>query len=69
MLLRLAFLESKARTEFFKRSPLARIWGMKEHVTMYRGDYQGNKKSTGTQVYAWFVFEHGWHGPTTIDRI
>lgn len=69
MLLRLAFLESKARTEFFKRSPLARIWVMKEHVTMYRGDYQGNKKSTGTQVYAWFVFEHGWHGPTTIDRI
>lgn len=68
-LLRLAFLESKRRTEFFKNAPLARIWVMKDRVTMYRGDYQGSKKTSGTQVYAWFVFEHGWHGPTQIERI
>lgn len=68
-LLRLAFLESEKRTAFFKKSPLARIWVMKDRVTMYSGDYQGKKKFSGTQVYAWFVFEHGWHGPTQIERV
>lgn len=59
-LLRLAFLESDRRTDFFKQSPLARVWVIKKRLTMYPGDYQG-KKNTGTLAYAWFVFEHGYN--------
>jgi hypothetical protein len=35
---------------------------------MHRTGWTGPRASSAT-AFAWFVWERGYHGPTTIDRI
>jgi hypothetical protein len=69
MLLRLAFLESVRRTEILEKSGLARIHVFRNRLPMmHRKDWAG-PKSSSAMPFAWFVWERGYTGPTTIDRI
>lgn len=68
MFLKLTFLEGKARKEFFKKNPPARIWVFSERILCAKnGDFDGLKDSGGSAVaYTWFVWEKGFRGETTV---
>jgi hypothetical protein len=69
MLLRLAFLESTRRTEILEHSGLARIHVFRKRLPfMHRSNWDGPRASSAIP-FAWFVWERGYQGPTTIDRI
>ena len=76
MFQRLAFLESHARSEFFKELPPARIWLCGDRATCWRGDMpdedildadgevlmKGKKGRSSPTPHAWFVWERGHNG-------
>jgi len=67
MLLRLAFLESSGRDDILNK--LARVHLFKNRLPMmHRSSYAG-PKSTSKIAFAWFVWEQGHVGATTINRI
>lgn len=65
VLLRLTFLESIKRREWFKTVPLARVWVSSKRMSMPPGGSDVPAKG-GAIAYAWFVFEHGYSGPPII---
>jgi hypothetical protein len=69
MLLRLAFLESRRRTDILEHSGLARVHVFRKRLPMmHRHNWTGPRASSA-MPFAWFVWERGYAGPTTIDRI
>ena len=68
MLLKLSFLESVKRYQFFKDTPLRTIYVFSSRVTMYPGN-QPKPKNGGTITYAWFVWQHGYTGKPMVDWI
>ncbi len=56
MLLRLNFLESQKRYEFFKEYPPARIYVFSNRIAFYEGKVS---KGSGAIAYAWYVWEKG----------
>jgi hypothetical protein len=69
MLLRLAFLESERRCGILEGRGLARIHVFRKRLPMmHRDGWEGRKANSG-MAFAWFVYERGYAGPTTIDRI
>lgn len=71
MFVKLTFLESKARRELFEKYPPKRIWVFSERILCAKnGDFEGLKASGGSAVaYAWFVWEKGYKGGTTVGWI
>lgn len=69
LFLRLAFLEGQRRSVWLKNSPLARVWVLPDRVACIPGSMLGQtqKKFSGSVAYAWFVWEHGYHGRPEID--
>lgn len=68
MLLKLVFLESLGRYEFFKATPLKNVYVFCQRVNMYPEGIE-KPKNSGTIAYAWFVWEHGYKGKPMIDWI
>jgi len=69
MLLRLAFLESERRCRILEGSGLARVHVFRKRLPMmHRAGWQGRKANSGI-AFAWFTWERGYTGPTTINRI
>jgi hypothetical protein len=69
VLARLAFLESTRRTKILEHRGLARIHVFRNRLPMmHRAGWTGARASSAV-AFAWFVFERGHRGPTTIDRI
>jgi len=69
MLLRLAFYESDRRTDILEGCGLARIHVFRKRLPMmHRAGWEGRKANSG-MAFAWFVWESGYTGPTTIDRV
>lgn len=69
MFLKLTFLEGKARLqELFSKYPPKRIWVFSERVMCAKnGDFDGVRAGGGSAVaYAWFIWEKGYKGETTI---
>lgn len=62
MFLRLAFLEGIERQRWFGNTPLARVWVMSLRVPMARGRQAEKDEGHGVIAFAWFVWEHGFHG-------
>ena len=61
LLLRIQFLESEKRYQFLKSSPLKAVHIFPWRVSMYPEGFDPEaKRATGTQCFAWFVWEHGW---------
>lgn len=69
MFLKLTFLEGKTRyKELFSKYPPKKIWVFSERVMCAKnGDFDGMRAGGGSAVaYAWFVWEKGYTGKTTI---
>lgn len=68
MLLKLQFLESVSRYEFFKNSPLKNVYVFCKRVNMYPEGFE-QPKNSGTIAYAWYEWEHGYTGYPMIRHI
>ena len=68
MLLKLQFLESISRYEFFKNTPLKRVMVFCKRITMYP-DGEPEPANSGTIAYAWYEWEIGFTGNPTIEWI
>lgn len=72
MFLKLTFLEGKTRyKELFSKYPPKSVYVFSERILCAKnGEFQKMKDGGGSAVaYAWFVWEKGWQGQTTIDWI
>ena len=70
MLLRLAFLESERRADILDGGQLARVHLFRKRLPfMHRHGYDGPKNSSSAMPFAWFVWEHDYDGPITLNRI
>ena len=68
LLLNIYYLSSKDRYELLNNSPLKYVYIHSDRVTMF--PYGEEKpKSTGTKMFAWFVWEHGYEGEPIIGWI
>jgi hypothetical protein len=68
MLLKLTFLESEKRREFFEKYPPARIHVFRRRITMYP-EGTAKPRNNGTIAFAWFVWEKGFSGKPTLNWI
>lgn len=68
MFLKLTFCEGKKRGLFFKKYPPKRIYVFSSRVAVAKnGDFDLYAKSGGSAIcYAWFVWEKGYTGETTL---
>jgi hypothetical protein len=69
MLLRLAFLESAARSDILDGGQLARVHVFRNRLPMMHRDGWDGPKSTNTMAFAWFVWDRDHIGPTALTRI
>ena len=68
LLLNIYYLSSKDRYEILRNSPLKYIYIHSDRVTMFPFGEE-KPKSTGTKMFAWFVWEHGYTGEPIIRWI
>lgn len=67
MLLRIQFLEGKARRELFDKYPPARIYVATGRIKCVKnGDFDKYKKEGSAQAYAWFVWEKPYAGDAIV---
>ena len=65
MFLKLTFLEGQARRHLFRTTPPIRVWVSSSRLKCaMNGDFSSMGGSA--QAYAWFVWEKGYKGETTI---
>jgi hypothetical protein len=65
MFLKLQFLEGKARRALFRSTPPIRVWVSSSRLNCAKnGDFNANQG--GALAYAWFVWEKGYKGDTTV---
>jgi hypothetical protein len=69
MLLRLAFLESERRCGILEGCGLARVHVFRKRLPMMHRDQWAGRKANSGMAFAWFAWERGHTGPTTINRI
>jgi hypothetical protein len=69
LLLRLAFLESERRCGILEGRGLARVHVFRKRLPMMHRDQWAGRKANSGMAFAWFVWERGYTGPTTINRI
>lgn len=66
LLLKLTFMCSKGRAKFFEENPPKFIYVFSDRIECAKnGNFEGKK---GVD-YAWFIWEKGWHGDTTLRWI
>jgi predicted RNA methylase len=68
LLLNIFYLSSKDRYELLKNSHLKYVYIHSDRVTMYPYG-QEKPSSTGTKMFAWFVWEHEYEGEPIIRWI
>jgi hypothetical protein len=60
------FVEGQKRKIFLEKNPIKTIWVSSSRLTCAMdGDFEKYKKSSA-RCYAWFIWEKGWEGETTI---
>lgn len=69
LLLRLAFLESEARSPILDSGRLARVLPFRRRLPMMHRDGWTGPRSTNPTAYAWFVWDVDHRGPTEVRRI
>lgn len=70
MFLRLAFLESQSRKEMFENTPLARVYVFSKRLTLYPRDMPKEERGgSGSIAFAWFVWDHAYHGEPVLRWI
>lgn len=70
MLLRLNFLEGRARKPFFedREFPLARVWVFSYRISCYPGGHVEEKRA-GMIPFAWYVWDRSHEGPPALGWI
>lgn len=67
MFLRIQFLETKERKEFFKLYPPKIIYVSSSRILCaMNGEFENYKKNGSVACYCWFVWEKGYKGETTL---
>ena len=67
MFLKLQFMEGKARKKMFEKYPPKRIWVSSSRILCAKNaDFEKFKKQGSAVAYAWYVWEKGYAGDTTI---
>lgn len=69
MLLKLAFLEGRERSELFRASPLARVLVFSQRLKFVAGGELGKGVAvdgSGMMAFAWFVWDHAHSGPPVL---
>ena len=69
MLLRLAFLESERRRNVLEGVGLKRVLVFRKRLPMMHRDGWEGKRANSGMAFAWFVWERGWKGETSVKRI
>jgi hypothetical protein len=71
MFLKLQFMEGKARKKLFKDNPPKTIYVSSSRLLCAKNaDFEGMIKGGGSAVaYAWYVWEKGFSGKTTVEWI
>jgi len=69
ILARLAFYEGRRRSKLLEESGLVRIHVFKNRLPMIHREGWTGPKASSAIVFGWFVWQRGYTGPTTIDRI
>jgi hypothetical protein len=69
VLLRLAFLESVRRSYLLDEGCLARVHVFANRLPMMHRDGWNGRRASSAIAFAWFVFDRGYNGPITLDRI
>jgi hypothetical protein len=69
MLARLAFLESERRSEILEHRGLTRVYVFRKRLPMMHRDGWTGPRASSAIPFAWFCWDRGYRGPTTIDRI
>lgn len=70
MFLRLLFLESKSRGEFFKKYPPKVVYVSSKRLTCAKnGNFERYRHYSNAQAFAWFVWEGGYRGKAVLDWI
>lgn len=67
MLLKLNFLETTGRKEFFQITPLRTVYVFSNRLSFDKGDTPG--KGRGLLAYAWFVWQKNYQGKPWIEWI
>ena len=68
MFLKLQFLESSGRYDFFKNTPLKKVYVLSKRPTLYPANWPV-PKNKWTIAYAWYVWEKWYEWPTVLDWI
>lgn len=71
MLLKLQFLETHDRAEFFKENPPRRVWVFADRIACaMNGNFESVTSTSGkfksAQAYTWCVWIKGYKGPTEL---
>ena len=67
MLCKLAFLEGKARYSLFQKNPIKTVYVFSKRLPLTKeGD---TRKQSSMIPFAWFVWEKGYKGKTTVEWI
>jgi hypothetical protein len=69
MLLRIQFLESKGRHEFFKQTPPKFVYVHSSRIKIWKNNDKIKYPGTQPLCYAWYVWEKGFEGNTTLRWI
>ncbi len=69
-LLRLAFLEGKARYQtLYSQHPPAAVYVFSQRLTMIRGDHDESWYGSGKMAFAWFVWRKDYEGAPRLGWI
>lgn len=67
---RFAWWESAKRRAFWDANPPTRVYICGDRASCWRHDIPEDERGSGTPTaHAWFVFENGYKGGTSLDRI
>jgi hypothetical protein len=69
LLCRLAFLESKGRTDILEHRGLARVLPFRERLPMMHRDGWNGPRASSAIPFGWFVWNRDHRGPAIINRI
>lgn len=66
MFMRLQFLEGQSRKDLFETTPPKKVYVSSSRLLCAKNG-QFNTEEDSSVAYAWYIWEKGYDGPTTID--
>ena len=67
MFMRLQFLEGQSRKDLFETTPPKKVYVSTSRLLCAKNGQFDTEEESSSVAYAWFIWEKGYDGPTTID--